>query len=489
MALIHFYKHLPSSVKELSQNSMYSMFGAFLSKALLFLVWVLLAKILSVEKFGEFGIIRGTVLMFANFVAFGLGLASNKYIAEYKNSNKIKVGKIIGLTYIFGLIIGIIASFILWFFSDKFAVSYLNAPQLVNELQLSALILLFSAYNGSQLGILQGFNAFRKIAQISVIQILISLPLFLIGANYFGVIGAVFAFLVYNITVCVLSYFVIRKECRIRQIKIYYFDFKSEIDIIIKFSIPIVIGSGVAVFLQWYSQALLTRESGMYQMGLFTAAITFQSMIMMIADTLNAPMLSYMSENKSLSTESKLDKLNILIPWILGIFGALIFIFFPEIGTLIFGREYKSENFDNVFVIISLYSIVLLYKYGFGRILVVHNLLWWGVAGNLINAFTMLLTFLFFKKYGAMGLAFSFLMGQVVTTLAIMPVYVKKRVISLSVVISKEAIFIWLLLALSTSVHTFIDNILARVILYLLVMIIIGILMKEILRSKKLQVG
>lgn len=61
----------------------WSMFGSLISRGLLFLAWVIIAHILGQEQYGEYGLIRNTVMMFATFVGSGIGQAATKFVADF----------------------------------------------------------------------------------------------------------------------------------------------------------------------------------------------------------------------------------------------------------------------------------------------------------------------------------------------------------------------------------------------------------------------
>ncbi len=50
------------------------------------------------EEFGKLGIVQSTVGMFQVFAGFGLGLTATKYVAEFRDSDPAKTGRIIGLS-------------------------------------------------------------------------------------------------------------------------------------------------------------------------------------------------------------------------------------------------------------------------------------------------------------------------------------------------------------------------------------------------------
>ena len=80
------YYSQSEDVKGLAKGVFWSVLGSVLSRVLLFITWIIMARILGKELYGEYGLIRNTILMFATFAGFGMGITGMKFIAEnYEN--------------------------------------------------------------------------------------------------------------------------------------------------------------------------------------------------------------------------------------------------------------------------------------------------------------------------------------------------------------------------------------------------------------------
>ena len=73
--LFKFYKE-NGPIKELVSSSLWSIVGTIISKVLLFVIWIIVARLLSPGQYGEFSIIKSTTLMFADFVGFSFSNCS-----------------------------------------------------------------------------------------------------------------------------------------------------------------------------------------------------------------------------------------------------------------------------------------------------------------------------------------------------------------------------------------------------------------------------
>ena len=364
------------------------------------------------------------------------------------------------------------------------AINTLNSKEIIPELQIGAIILFFSSLNGAQIGALQGFMAFKTIAKINISQSLISIPLFILGSIYLGVYGTVWAFAISYILICFLSYFAIRRVCKKYNLRINYGKVWEERQILFNYSLPAFLGGLMVTPVKWYTDSLLVSQSGFTEMGIFTAVMTFNGILLMSANMLSAPFISIMARNKDESRDSKFNRFNILAPWAMGIFLTVPLLFFPEIGSLIFGESYEKQTFSITFIFILLFSAILMFKQGLGRIMIVHDLQWYSFGSNLLWAIILLVAFYFFKDKNSISLAISYFIAYLISTLIIIPVYFRKKIIPKHTFESKEGILIWILFAGFSLVYFIVDNYTLRFFIMLLGLYILFKLFKSLFIRK-----
>lgn len=438
-----------TKMQELAKGAFWSMLGSFLSKGLIFLVWILIGRILGSEGYGTFGIIRNTAIMFASFAGMGLGITAAKFVAEYSKTDIEKASRIMGLTLSFGLFTGVVIGIAVFFLSPWIAEDMLHAPALTVDIRICSLILLLNSFNGAQIGALQGLQAFKQIATINVAQSLASAPVFIVGAYYWGVRGSVWAFAFYSIIVCFFAYIAIRKELRNKNIRVSYSESWKERSVLLSYSFPAFLSGLMVTPLKWISDVIVVNSpNGFHQMGIFTAALTFNVVFLMVVNMLDAPFLAVMSKNKGESVNSQFNRFNIIAPWALGIIVISPFLVFPEIGSWLFGKSYAGNDFNWTFILVLLFTLVIMYKQGLSRILAVYNMQWMGVVSNTIWGVTLVVGILLLREYGAVGLGISYLMAYVASSLFLLPIYYKKKLIPSHTIFSKYAVILWVAVVL-----------------------------------------
>jgi len=78
-----------------------------------YLVNILLARLLKREAFGEYAIIQNTLLTASMIAQVGTGLTATKYVAEFRSSDKVRVGRILGLCFVVSAVTSIAIALLL----------------------------------------------------------------------------------------------------------------------------------------------------------------------------------------------------------------------------------------------------------------------------------------------------------------------------------------------------------------------------------------
>ena len=277
----------------LAKGVFWSMAGAVISRGLTLAATVLVARMLGKAIFGELGMIRSTVGMLGVFAGFGLGLTTIKHVAEFCQSDPDRAGRIIGLSGLFAMVTGGLMALGLFIFAPWLAEHTINAPHLTGVLRIGALILFINALNGAQTGALAGFEAFKTIAYVNLFVGLFSFPILVGGAYFGGLTGAVWA-LTINLGVnWLLNHLALRKEARRHNVPFTFRNCSRECSVLWSFSLPAALSSTLAGPVRWACFAMLVNQpEGYGEMGIFTAALAFQVLLLFVSDMLNAPLLS-----------------------------------------------------------------------------------------------------------------------------------------------------------------------------------------------------
>lgn len=328
---------------KLFNDSLWAILGNVLGKGLSLLSGLFIAKLLGRDIFGEFSIIKGTVLSVSILSTFGLGYSTTKFIAENKNKNPVLVPSIIEKSRYFTIVIGFIFAFLLFLNTEYIATKLLNSPNLSDILKLVSIWLVLNAYTTTQIGILAGLGQFKGLALNNTITGILLFFLSISLTYFLNLLGALVSLIISQLINSILNEILIVKHQRINFIKSENYNRSFKISELIQYSTPITIQELVYAFSTWMSSVLIIQFSSYGQLGMYNAAMQISAMILYIPGILRNVMLSHFSENqfdhkKLLLTLKRIVSLNVIIV----IFPVIISILISKYISSFYGSTYSG---------------------------------------------------------------------------------------------------------------------------------------------------
>jgi len=280
----------------LARGAFWSLAGAVISRGLMLVAMIVAARILGREAFGELGIIQSTMMMFAAFAGFGLGLTATKHVAEFREADPERAGRIIGLSSLVALCTGGAIAGVVIAIAPWLAARTLAAPHLAGMLRLGTGIFFFGALNGAQTGALAGFEAFKAIAKANLVSGVLAFPLIAGGVYLYGVPGAVGGLVASHACTWTVNHVALRMVARRFRVPLALAGCMKEWRVLWHFSLPAALGASLTVPVGWIGQAMLVNQANGYaEMGVFAAAAQWRVAICFLPSVLTrpcAPMLS-----------------------------------------------------------------------------------------------------------------------------------------------------------------------------------------------------
>lgn len=397
-------------VTRILKGASWIIFGSVLSKILLLIASIIVARILGKYTYGELGILRSTINSFAMIASMGLGITATKFIAENLQKDKTDIGGIIAFTIRMSIIFSVIISFLIIFFSGSLSL-IIEAPHLKFELITCAFVLFFIALNGAQLGILAGFEKFDSIAKGALVGAFFGVIMQIVGAYFFGIQGVIFG-LGTNYLIMFFYYrFQIQKIANSQNITIKFFGFKKFKDIFLKISLPAALGGLLVSPVFWLCNTIVVKQpNGFEEMAVLDASMQWQQIILFIPTTLSQLLLPILS---SFSNDPDNFKKSFNFNFIINITIALVTFFFVLIfSDRILNLYGKSFSEGTVLLILLCAATIPMICSGLiGKLLIAKNKVWVSFTFNLIWGVTILiLTYIFIVvlKLGVIGYAYAF---------------------------------------------------------------------------------
>lgn len=282
----------------MARDSFWAVAGNGLGNAFLLLAGIFIARLLGKDLYGEYGVVKTTMMYSAAFATFGLGITSTKFLSEYLQGQKEYTLCIIRdslrITLAFSLFIALLILFVAPYLGD-----YLHHPSLALAFRMLSGIIVFKALSTTQQGILAGLHAFRAAGINNILagvgMLVISVPL----TYWFGLRGALGALMASQVIACVLNYFSIHR-CRVAlEGELQQRSFVREL---VSFSFPIALQESSFSICSWLGIMLLTRYATVGDVGIFTASLQWNVIIMLIPTLLSNVVLAHLSgttHNKS----------------------------------------------------------------------------------------------------------------------------------------------------------------------------------------------
>lgn len=407
--------------------------GSIISKALVFLATIIIARILSKEIYGQLSIIRSTIQLFVGLSGFGIGATATKFIAEYRKNNPQKAINMYFVANAFVWVMAIVSCCLLVIFSSFLATERLHQPELTQQLRIAGIILFFTLLNGAQTGTLSGFEDFKRIAKCNAVMGVSEIVLLCVGAYLFGLTGAVVGF---GLTYCiawVYNSIGIRKHLRSFNIpllaeikKVKLADFK----VLCSFSLPLAATSWIQMLTYWWMKTSVVSNSGFENMANYDVAEQWKNLILMIPSMVAIVILPILSNvNNDLKIRNKVIRANMYVNLCITGMLTLFIWLFGKWMLLLYGTTYTNAWPLYILSASTIFDSVS--SFG-GTILISSNKVTWALVSNTVWAIALSGSYALFINYVVNlenGLALSYATASIAQALVIVIVIKLKKLL------------------------------------------------------------
>ena len=299
----------------LARGAFWSLVGGIVARLFPLVAFIFVARALGKEAFGELGTVQSTVALFGVAAGFGVGATATKYVAEYRQRDADRARRIITLSMVVAWITSGGAALVLWLLSPWLAQRTLAAPHLGGTLQIGTLILLLNGINGAQVGVLVGFESFKQIAVVNCTSGVLSFPMLVAGAYWYGLEGAVWALAISTLATCVLTQGALRREAARAGIPPRSYGWTKEWPVLWRYSLPTLLAGFIASPVLWACNAILVNQrNGYLEMGLFNAANLWRQVVLIVPSMVGVvgfPMLANLLAENNFASFRKVLRANV----------------------------------------------------------------------------------------------------------------------------------------------------------------------------------
>lgn len=296
--LIFFKRILRSSLaRRLFKGAFWTGLGTVVAKGATVFASFCVARFCGKTQFGEYGMVISTASMLSTVCGLGLGTTVVKYIAQLREQDSERAGRILAMASFLTWGMGILFGAFFMLSADFIASRILVAPHLAGLLRLAAIGVILGIFNEVQLSSLTGCEAYEERAKITVVSGIIQATLLAIASYFMGIKGAVIAFSASAVvTVCVTTWLLIPVWQRF-GLKRHYSGMLLEWRVLIFFSLPTLLLLLLGYPVTWVTRILLARvPHGYDHLAIINAAAPWGAAIAFVVHTVGAALVPIFSD-------------------------------------------------------------------------------------------------------------------------------------------------------------------------------------------------
>ena len=209
-------------LKRIMQALIFGIGGTVISKALLMLFNIIVARILGETQYGVYSILNNTLQTFTVFAGAGIGITLTRYVALYRDKDKQMAGILIKTLLFVNAILSVAISIIVFILSRNISNLISEQIDITIYIRITSLTIFFTSIILILQSALQGFEEYKKIAIIQIASNIITLIIGVFITNIFGIVGTIIALLLLQIISTVLFTIIIRKIIIKKGIKLQF---------------------------------------------------------------------------------------------------------------------------------------------------------------------------------------------------------------------------------------------------------------------------
>lgn len=391
----------------LLEAAAWSLVGIAASRAATVVASVLAARWLEPEAFGALGIIQSTLGMFQVVANLGLGLTATKFVAQLRTSDPARAGRIVGLSQAAAWVLGGVAAAAVVAAAGPLAKYALAKPELERALQFSAPLVLLGSVAATQLGVLAGFGAFRRLASVYFVSAVATLIFVVGGVATLGLNGAIGGLIAALVAQVIAGSVQVRREAAHHGVIVDVKGGLSETAIIGRFSLPATLASLVTTPAIWISQALLVHApGGLADMAVLNAANQWFNVMSMLPMVLAQPSVSILAERVAAGDRVGIRRLVSGVTKLSALSAGALALGLSAASPLLmglYGTNYRQH--PGVLAVSVFAGFLFVVQSPVGNVVVAAGRMWLGLVMNLAWGLVLIASAFALDRYGALGIA------------------------------------------------------------------------------------
>ena len=261
----------------------WSLAAAVLARASSLAASLACARLLPAAEFGQLAVIQSTVGMFAPLAGLGLATTGAKFLAECRDTDPARAGRILGLSLSMAALAGAALTAVLIAAAPWLAARALHAPELQGHIVAASGLLCLGVLEAVMVGALTGLDAYAGLAKAGAWSGALAVPL-VAGLTYgYGVRGAIGGLVLSLALSCGWYGWLLGAEARRYGFRVQWSGAAAERHMLLGFSLPAYLSGLLLAPVAWLGNAwLVQRPEGMLDMAFFSAADRYRLLLIFV---------------------------------------------------------------------------------------------------------------------------------------------------------------------------------------------------------------
>lgn len=417
---------LDFSLKLIAKTSMIVFIGLVLSKILLYLYRVIIARNFGPEVYGLFSLAFIIIQLFVALFSLGLPDGLLRYISFYMGKKEIdKVKHIFRKSLIIILVSGIISGIFLFLLSDFISIKFFHDPNLIIFLKIFSILIPLWALSNIFITVIRAFERINVYSFfVNILQNAIKLAtlvlFILVGINSSKAV--IYSFFLGILVTLIGPYLYCKYKLPVIFEK-YKMEEKEKNKVtkdLISYSWPIMFLSTLTIIFYWADSFIIGYFKSISDVGIYNAAVPIAMLLGFFPELfmqLFFPLTTKEFSRKRMNVVEELSKQTAKWIFILNLPVFILIILFPGvIINILFGAEYiTAVNSLRFLVIGSFFSSIFIISNSLISILGKSKL----ILTDMLITFTinLFLNILLVPVYGINGAAFSTMISVIILNL------------------------------------------------------------------------
>lgn len=393
----------------------WSVIGAVGSSGITLIMWVLVARLLGKETYGQLIMVQSTLGMVGVLAGFGIGMAATRYAAELRSSDVTRLGRILALGERSIVGFGLFASAGLAVAAKWLAAMMLNSPTLGQPLSIAAVIILFSAVDGYQKSVLIGLESMRAFAIGSIVAACAGFPIILIAASNSGLMGAVIGLSVASLIQAGVSRYQMTRELNKLGVVRNAAGCTSEWRVLWQFALPALISGSLVGPVHWTAQAILANTpNGYAELAVLGIAMQWFNVILFVPGNAGRVVLPMLTDYATRGDRPNLRKILLLAVSLNALMTVPVAVIVSALSLCIislYGQGYQDNN--SALILAASAATLAALTAPVGNLLAAKARMWLGASMNFGWASVYLGLSYLLVDQGAFGVLVALLLGYV----------------------------------------------------------------------------